>query len=418
MANSLHEEAFAVSSLTLPPRAVPLRLRCQLLANAGTVWGSIGFGFASVFAFGLVSGLDPVGSVRLALHRQEAPGRVLAERDTNYEEDDWTIRRHDYEFRLPDETLVHGHSYSSGHQYLHVPTAPGDLDPARWSRVTIEYDPGHPQTNRIKGTQTHSVSHWVAIILILPVGALLVVVIGLIGGWSNIRLLRYGELAQATVTGCTPPTNAESPPDVPVAECRRLLKEQAERAARSPFALLWNGINALWCLSVLLMMVGGVAFMIFGIVQVCLGHEGFYVNDRPARGLDGIVSIGIFLVVWLFIGGVMLALGRRLRIPVRTGGVTKVDCAYAFGLPNGEVIHARAHIPAAALEDVEAPLPVLYNWRSREAELLLASLSPPLRVTPEGEWETLAGFWPLARLGVAALALVGGPLLGLAIAVS
>jgi hypothetical protein len=51
---------------------------------------------------------------------------------------------------LNEESFVvfRGHSYSAGHRYVDVPTAPGDPDPQRWSRVTIEYDPGHPETHQ------------------------------------------------------------------------------------------------------------------------------------------------------------------------------------------------------------------------------------------------------------------------------
>jgi hypothetical protein len=406
------------SRLARPPRAVPFRLRCQLLAGGATVWGSIVFGFASVLVVALVSGMDPLGSLRLALRRQEAPGRVLGERDTHYEEDDSAVRRHDYEFRLPDGTLLRGHSYSDGHQYLNVPTAPGGPDPQRWSRVTVEYDPGHPTTSRIKGTRTHAVSHWFAVMLIFPAGALLAAAAGVASGWSRIRLLRHGQLAEATVTGCTPPTNAESPsPDVPVAECRRLLAEQARRAARSPFVLLWNGVNSAWCLVVLVMTVGGAAFTIFGIVRVGLGDESFFINGQPARGAEGVAWMAGFLVIWVFAGGAMLAGGRWLRLTARN--VTPaVDCAYEYRLPGGEVVRAREAVPAAALGEVEeASLPVLYNPRWAREALLLAALSPPVRLSARGRWETTRSLWPLLRLAVAAVALVGGPLLGLALAV-
>jgi hypothetical protein len=417
MADHFDEGALAVLRLAPPPRPVPIRLHCQLLAGGATVWGSVILGFASVLAFGLVSGMDPLGSLRLALHSQEALGQVLSERDTNYEENDSTVRRHDYEFRLPDGTMLREHSYSNGHYYVDVPTVPGDPDPQRCSRVTIEYDPGHPETNRIKGTQTHSVSHWVACMLIFPAGALLVAAIGLVSGWCRVRLLRDGELAQATATGCTPPTNAESAPDVPVAECRRLLAEKAERASRSPFVLLWNGVNSAWCLAVLLMVVGGVVFILFAMVKVSLGADSFYVNGEPARGIEGVVRIGICLVVWVFTGGVMFFGGRRLRIPCQDASAV-VDCAYEFRLPGGEVVQARDCVLAAALGDAEAPLPVLYNPKWPTEALLLAALSPPVRVSSHGGWETTAGVWPVLRLAVAVLALAGGPLLGLALAVS
>jgi hypothetical protein len=95
-----------------------------------------------------------------------------------------------------------------------------------------------------------------------------------------------------------------------------------------------------------------------------------------------------------------------------------VDCAYEFRLPGGEVVRARDAVPAAALGDAEAPLPVLYNPKWPTETLLVASLSPPVRASSHGGWETAAGVWPLLRLAVAMLALAGGPLLGLAIAVS
>jgi hypothetical protein len=108
--------------------------------------------------------------------------------------------------------------------------------------------------------------------------------------------------------------------------------------------------------------------------------------------------------------------GRRLRIPNR--GASAVDCAYEFRLPGGEVVQARDSLPAAALGDAQAPLPVLYNPKAPTETLLLAALSPPVRVSSHGGWETTAGVWPLLRLAVAMLALAAGPLLGLALAVS
>jgi hypothetical protein len=95
-----------------------------------------------------------------------------------------------------------------------------------------------------------------------------------------------------------------------------------------------------------------------------------------------------------------------------------VECAYEFRLPGGEVVRARGAVPAEALGDAEAPLPVLYDPKRPTETLLLAALSPPVRASWHGGWETAAGVWPLLRLAVATLALAGGPLLGLAIAVS
>jgi hypothetical protein len=166
------------------------------------------------------------------------------------------------------------------------------------------------------------------------------------------------------------------------------------------------------------MAAGGVVFLLFGMVQVALGAESFYVNGEPARGIEGVVSMGIFLVVWVFAGGVLFFGGRRLRI-LRPDAAVGVDCAYEFHLPGGDVVRARDSVPAAALAlgDAEALLPVLYNPKRPTESLLLAALSPPVRASGHGGWETTAGVWPLLRLAVAMLGVAGGPLLGRAIAV-
>jgi hypothetical protein len=400
-----------------PPRAVPFLLRCQLLANGPALWGSVIFGLSCLLVVGLVAGMDPVGTLRLAWNRQEAPGLVVAERDENYEEDGFPIRRHDYTFRLPDGTVLRGHSYSEGHKYLDV-AAPGDPDPERWARVTVEYDPDHPEANRIKGTSTHLTSHWAAVMLVFPVVSLLVAVLGVLGGWWHIRLLRRGAITSATIISCKDPTNSESPADLPVAECRRLLAKQAElieRGPRSPFVFLWNGFHTLWRLAVWLMLVGGVLFIAFGIVQVLLGSEGFFVNGQPARGKEGALWLAGFLVVWVWIGGVMLAAGRAIRITSETVTV-KVDCAYEFRLPHGEVIRSHDYVPGPVVANSEAPLPVLYNPNYPQESVLLATWAPQVRLSEQGEWESPGGLRPLLRLAVVAFALVCGPLLGAIIA--
>jgi hypothetical protein len=48
-----------------------------------------------------------------------------------------------------------------------------------------------------------------------------------------------------------------------------------------------------------------------------------------------------------------------------------------------------------------APLPVLYNPKWPTEALLLAALSPPVRASWHGGWETTAGVWPLLGLAIA-----------------
>jgi hypothetical protein len=167
---------------------------------------------------------------------------------------------------------------------------------------------------------------------------------------------------------------------------------------------------------VLLMVVGGAAFTVFGIVRVGLGDEPFFINGQPAQGAEGVLWLTGFLVVWIFVVGVMLAGGRFLRLTPRNVTPT-VDCAYEFRLPDGEIVRARENIPAAALGEAEASLPVLYHPKWPQESMLLAALSPPVRLSVQGEWEATVSLWPLLRLGVAVFALLGGPLLGLSVGV-
>jgi hypothetical protein len=394
-------------TLAPPPRAVPFLLRCRLLANGPAVWGSIIFGLASLLTVPLALGMDPLGSLRLALNRQEAPGRVVAERDTFYEENDARVRRHDYTFRLPDGTVLRGHSYSRGHRYLNDPPAPGGPNPRRLARVTVEYDPGHPQTNRIKGTSTHPVSHWVAFIFIIPAVVLLIAVCGLIGGWRQVRLLCWGEPAWAILTSGKHPTDAESRADLPVIECQRLLAARAEMFAWSPFVYVWNGVIGLWCAGVVLMIAAGAVFIGFMIGKVLLDGAPVMVNGQPAQGAQGALPLAGFLVLWVFVGAVMFAFGRRLRQTPRN--LPKVDCAYEFCLPDGEVIRSRDSVPFTALADPWAPFPVLYNRNRPDESLLLAALPPPVPEPVPGGWQTPAHLGSFLRLAVALLALVGGP---------
>jgi hypothetical protein len=384
------------------------------------MWGSVIFGLTSIVAVGLVSGMDPRGSWRLAQHRREAPGVVVAERDTDYEENNSTMRRHDYTFRLPDGTELRGHSYSAGHQYLNLPIVASDPNPQRWARVMIEYDPEHPEINRIKGTRTHLVSHWVLFVLIFPIIALLVALIGFASGWCQIALLRNGKLSQATLTAGRNPMDTESETDLPIADCRRLLVKKVEcdaRGVRSPFAFAWNGITGAWCLAVMLMIGAGVLFMLFGIVRVCQGDESFSVNGQPVRGVEGAWRMAGFLILWVSVGGVMLGLGRRLRFtPKRVSPV--VDCAFEFPLPDGQLIRTRNSIPASVLASSEPLLPALYNPKWPQQATLLATVLPSLRMSPKGEWQAPLDPWSVPRLALAILALIVGPVLGAILSVS
>jgi hypothetical protein len=89
----------------------------------------------------------------------------------------------------------------------------------------------------------------------------------------------------------------------------------------------------------------------------------------------------------------------------------------AFRLPDGAAVESRDQVPFAALDGAKALWPVLYNPESPREASLLAALSPPVRLSAVGEWLAPAGLGPFLRLAVVFLALVGGPVVGLAFAV-
>jgi hypothetical protein len=104
-----------------------------------------------------VPATDPIGDWRLSQRRQEAPGWLEAVQETHFhkggdDHDSGTpIYLCDYAFALPDGTPLRGRSYTLGQQFQLPAAAPGG--PAPRVAVTVEYDPEHPQTNRIRGTR-------------------------------------------------------------------------------------------------------------------------------------------------------------------------------------------------------------------------------------------------------------------------
>src|SRR5262245_48090096 len=181
-----------------PPRALPFRLWCHLLTGPVTLGGSGGFAFAMVFALVFAPATDPVGTWRLAQRRQEAPGWVQAVAETRFhegggEDDEGVpIYRYDYTFTLPDGTPMQGSSYSVGQQFRVPPAVP----------VTVEYDPQHPATNRIRGTRTSPYPPGALFVVLFPAVGLVIALAGLVSGRRSARLLREGECVPATVKAC------------------------------------------------------------------------------------------------------------------------------------------------------------------------------------------------------------------------
>ena len=383
--------------------------------------------FAVSLAMGLplISSTDPLGSWRLSEPLHEASGWHEGVRSTGYEEDDQLIYRHDYSFRLPDGTWQRGHSYAPSEQLWFSPR-PVEPGVGRAPDLVVEYTPSQPQNNRIRGTRTSAASPWVFYFMLLFVlSASLAVLISWGIARSKVRLLRHGLLARGAVTTCAYPVG-EDTEDVPVAEYRRRLEEMAQRAAIHPLAVyargflfVWRSLIGVWLLSVFGLLIWGVYFVGKGIINDLLGNVAAQGVKQPPV----LESVG-FLLVWVAVSSFMLYGGRwllrrstrRLRAVGRPGSGDhdlRVDCKFEFRPPAGGVIRVGGSIPLAALANAEEPQPVFYNPDRPHEAMLLASFSPPLRVTERGDWQPTVGLWPYLRMALVTLALVGGLFCGL-----
>jgi hypothetical protein len=394
-----------------PPRSVPFRLCCHLLAGPVTVGGSAGFAFGMVFALIFAPATDPVGTWRLRQRRQEAPGWLEAVVATSFHEggdegeEGTPIYRHDYSFRLPDGTALRGSSYTVGQQFQLPAPAPGGPPPRL--QVTVEYDPDHPVTNRIRGTRTSPYTPWVLLVLLFPAAGLLVALGGLLAGRRRLRLLRDGECTAATVTACRFGAG-EDAADVPVAEYKQRLANL--RGGFGGSALVAFAGAFLWVWTLL-----ATVFLVFGTVVCVAALVLVFVVPMPPRekSLFGL-AVTAFLVLWLTMGLFMVrhgwqavwAAGRRHQEPAP---YPPVNCAFEFRPPDGAVVQARGAGRLAEVRGAEPPQPVLYDPARPTRALLLSGLWPAVRVGPYGGWETTAGADAFLRLFVVLL-LVAGPL--------
>src|SRR5262245_7964882 len=166
-----------LEDLAPPPRGMPLRLWCSLLAGPVTLGGSAGFAFGMVFALFFVPATDPIGMWRLDLHRQQAQGWLEGVAKTSFHEggeneDGTAVYRCDYTFALPDGTQVKGTSYTVGEQFHLRPAGPGG--PAPRLPVTVEYEPNNPRLSRIQGTRTSPFGPGALFVVLFPVAGLAV----------------------------------------------------------------------------------------------------------------------------------------------------------------------------------------------------------------------------------------------------
>jgi hypothetical protein len=403
-----------------PPRLVPLRLWCHLLAGPATLFGAAFFAFGMIFALIFGRATDPVGLWRLSQRCQRTPGRLVTVEATSFSEGGGDgpgtpIFRCDYTFTLPDGTPMRGSSYTLGEQYK-LPAGAPPLP------VTVEYDPDHPATNRIQGTRTSPYPPWVLFVLLFPAMGLLIALVGLAVGRNRGRLLRDGEVAAATVTACRLGTTEGNDPYLSPAEYKH-------RLACWSVAPLGRGIQAFGIAFLVLWTVLATAILVFGVVVclVILGMLFVLPGPVPHRALFGL-GVGGFLVVWLLLGGFMVRSGWRGLRSARQGNVAPpgsepgaarqprsvpapprpLGFAFEFRLPDGTAVQGKGPGRLVGGPDGEPPQPVLYDPSRPKNALLLSALMPALRLGPYGAWETTAGIGAYLRVLVVLL-LLGGP---------
>jgi hypothetical protein len=398
----------ALKDLAPPPRAVPLRLWCHLLAGRLTVGGSAAFAFGMVFVFVFLPATDPIGTWRLAHRRQAAPGWLEGVQETSFHEggdddsESTPIYRCDYTFLLPDGTPLRGRSYTVGPRFQLPPPAPNRA--AVRVAVTVEYDPEHPDTNRIEGTRTSPYPVEVGLVGLVSAVGLLVAGAGLMAGRRRVRLLRGGEVAEATVTTC-PFGAGDAVTDLPVAEYKQRLACLSAAVGGHPYFAFAAGFYPVWNALVGLFTVAGAVFCVAVLVMVLFGFP-----TPPAE--KGLLAMGFagFLVLWLTVGGSMMETGRqRSRVAGRRGQLPAVPpvitCGFEFRLPDGAVVQARAPGRLAAMTGPEPPQPALYDPARPGRAVLVSGLEPAAEVGLDGAWETTAGAGAGGRLLVALLLL-------------
>jgi hypothetical protein len=379
-----------------------------------TLGGSGFFAFGMMFAMIFVPATDVLGSWRLSQRHREAPGLIQAEETTNFSEgggegregeQGTPIYRYVYTFRLPDGSEYQGHSFHLGQ--LSRPAG----QPFRPMPVVVEYDPEHPQTNRIQGMRTSAYEGWALFVLIFLLAGLAAALIGLAVGQGRARVLRDGEFMTATIE-TVHFGSGDDATEMPVAEYKQQFRRVPGLRTLPWVAALAGGYLHLW--TVMAAVIG-----LFGVV-VCVGLLVMVVimpMPPRERGLFGL-GVGGFFIVWVTMALLFFQSGRRglramdrRRSPERTAPVVK--CGFTFALPDGQSVQAKGPGRVRVDADPEPAQPALYDPRRPRRALLLSGLEPDVGLGHEGSWETTAGAGAVGRLLVVGLLLIGPPLVRL-----
>ena len=174
-------------SLTPPPRAVPWSLRLVvLLGGIGAILGWILLGMGAVFVLVFAGNAEPLFGDPFGGPVSSLRGTVTEVRATAVKVNRRRVLAVQFEYGS-GEPRQQGVSYT-----LETPPSPG-------SEVELEVARTQPVAARIRGMRTHPLPAWLNVVLLLPIVGGVVLLLSVRKGFARVRLLQYGEVAQATL---------------------------------------------------------------------------------------------------------------------------------------------------------------------------------------------------------------------------
>lgn len=175
------------------PRQLPLSIKISLImGNVFFVIGIIFFlvGTLSLVVFSLMLDFNSFG---FGDNLQKTSGEILFVESTGSRENKVLIYKFGYRY-VVDEKSFNGVSFQTGQGML----KPGDI-------ATIEYEKAQPGLSRIEGMRMNEFPFWVIwFLFIFPTIGLIFLLVAILGGIKNIRLITYGILTKGKVTGKEP----------------------------------------------------------------------------------------------------------------------------------------------------------------------------------------------------------------------
>ncbi len=169
-----------------PPRRVPWTVIAAAIPGMIGSMGALFFLFGMLFVVIFSGDVRPLEELRLSSATTTATATVTDVRETNSTENDVSVYEYRFTFRTPNETDVTGKSYSTGRIW------------SKGERVPVTYLPDKPGVAQLQDTRHTEFPWWTALLVgIFPFIGGVMLLLGALSGWRQIRLLALGRLAYA-----------------------------------------------------------------------------------------------------------------------------------------------------------------------------------------------------------------------------